>query len=428
LQQRRHISLHCLPIVTQAKLVGVLYLENNVAVGAFTPARAAVLDLLAAQAAISLENARLYADLQRSEAFLAEGQSISHTGSWSWDAQTGRLLWSNEHYRIFGIDPGSEKAPTVARVSRMVHPEDRTALRRAVLSSIRNRRAFTSEYRLIRSDGVRHLQVLGRPSMDGFGKLIGYVGTTIDLSDHRRAQEALQAAQSDLARASRLTTMGELTSLIAHEVRQPLTAIAARAGACASWLARDPPDVGNATIAAARIAEYAHRANGVIESIRQMTRKSAPAQAPLDVNDALMETVTLLGSEMRRQRVVLKVDLTPGLRPALGDRVQLQQVILNLMMNGIEAMATVEDRPRLLELSTEADPSGPVLVSVADVGIGLPASEMERLFDAFFTTKPNGLGVGLAICRSIIKAHGGALWALPNHPCGCVFRFTLPTA
>ncbi|WP_035664315.1 AAA family ATPase [Bradyrhizobium sp. Ec3.3] len=428
LLQRCHISLHCLPIVTQAKLVGVLYLESHAAVGAFTPQRAEVLDLLAAQVAISLENARLYADLRRSEAFLAEGQSISHTGSWSWDSQTGKLLWSDEHYRIFGVDPDTGKAPTIGRVFRMVHPEDRTALRRKVQSAIRNGDAFTCEYRLIRSDGVRHLNVVGRPSMDSFGKLKSYVGTTIDLTDYRRAQEALQSAQSDLAHASRLTAIGELTSLIAHEVRQPLTAIAARAGACGSWLAHAPPDIGKATAAAAQIAGYAHRASGVMESIRQMTRKSTPTRVPLDVNDAIRDTVALLSSEIRRQRVVLKVDLAASLRSVFGDRIQLQQVTMNLMMNGMEAMATVDDRPRLLSLRTEADPSGTITIAVADVGVGLPAGELERLFEAFFTTKPNGLGVGLAICRSIIKAHGGKLWASPNHPFGSMFRFTLPTA
>ena len=425
LQKRRHVSLHCLPIVTQAKLVGVLYLESHVAVGAFTPQRAAVLDLLAAQAAISLENARLYAELQRSESFLADGQSISHTGSWSWNAHTGKMLWSDEHFRIFGVDPGSGTAPTVASAFRMVHPEDRAALRRTVQSSIHDCTPFTCEYRLIRSDGVRHLHVVGRP-MEGFGGLTSYVGTTIDLSDYRRAQEAVQGAQSDLARASRLTAIGELTSLIAHEVRQPLTAIAASAGACRSWLAHDPPDIGAAAAAVARIEGYAHRASGVMESIRQMTRKSAPTRTPLDINDAIRETVTLLGSEIRRQRVTLKVDLAVGLQSVLGDRILLQQVIMNLMMNGIEAMATVDDRSRLLRLSTQTDPSGNVLVAVADVGVGLSGGKTARLFEAFVTTKPNGLGVGLAICRSIVEGHGGRLWVRANAPHGAIFQFTVP--
>jgi C4-dicarboxylate-specific signal transduction histidine kinase len=164
----------------------------------------------------------------------------------------------------------------------------------------------------------------------------------------------------------------------------------------------------------------------VMDSIRQMTSKSAPTRTPLDVNGAIGETVTLLGSEIRRQRVVLRVDLAVDLRPVVGDRVQLQQVILNLMMNGMEAMATLDDRPRLLALSTGTDPSGNVVVAVADVGAGLPEGRMERMFDAFFTTKPNGLGVGLAICRSIIEAHGGRLWASANLPRGAVFQFTVP--
>src|SRR5262249_49063216 len=227
-------------------------------------------------------------------------------------------------------DPDSGKAPTVARAFRMIYPEDRHVLRRTVQTSIRNRTAFTFEYRLNRSDGMRYLQVVGRPFLDSSGELQGYVGTTIDLSDYRYAQGALQAAQSDLAHASRLTAIGELTSLIAHEVRQPLTAIAARADACGSWLAHEPPDIGEAAAGAARIAEYAHSASGVMESIRHMTKKSTPTRATLDVNDAIRETVTLLGSEIRRRQVVLKVDLAAGSHLVLGDRVQLQQVIMNL--------------------------------------------------------------------------------------------------
>src|SRR5262249_23762689 len=319
------------------------------------------------------------------EAFLAEGQSISHTGSWSWDAHTRKLIWSAEHHRIFGAAPGNGKAPTVARAFRMVHREDRLALRRTVQTSIRKRAAFACDYRLYRSDGVRHLHVVGRPFLDASGELQGYVGTTVDLSDYRYAQEALQAAQSDLAHASRLTAIGELTSLIAHEVRQPLTAIAARADACASWLAREPPEIGQAAAAAARVAEYAHRASGVIESVRQMTKKSAPTRATLDVNDAIRETVTLLGGEIRRRRVALKLDFAAGSNSVLGDRVQLQQVVMNLMMNAMEAMAAVADRPRILWLSTETAPAGTVVVAVADVGVGLPAGDMERLFEAFFT-------------------------------------------
>jgi predicted ATPase/signal transduction histidine kinase len=428
LEQRRNISIHCLPILTHAKLVGLLYLESPAAVGAFTPQRTAVLDLLAAQAAISLENTRLYAELQHSEALLAEGQSISHTGSWSWDAHTGELFWSDEHYRIFGMDPASGKAPSLLQVLRMVHPEDRAALRRSVRSSIRNRDALSCEYRLICSNEVRQLQIVGRPSIDSFGTLISYIGTTIDLSDYRRAQEALQVAQTDLAHAARLTAIGELTGLIGHEVRQPLAAIAASAGACLSWLMHAPPDTGKAAAAAARVAEYAQSASSIIDSIHQMARKSPSTRKALDINESIRETVTLLGGELRRQGVTLKVNLAASRQPIFGDRIQLQQVIMNLMMNGIEAMTTVTDRPRLLLLNVETESSGHVVVAVSDTGVGLPAGKIDRVFEAFFTTKPNGLGVGLAICRSIIAAHGGTLWASPNQPNGSVFRFRLPTA
>jgi PAS domain S-box-containing protein len=427
MQKGYDISLHCLPIIAQTKLVGVLYLESQVAVGAFSPQRKAVLDLLAAQAAISLENARLYADLQRHEAFLAEGQSISHTGSWSFDANTGNLIWSIEHYRIFGMDPEAAQAPTVARIFRMIHPQDRTAVRRAVETSLRNRTPFSCEYRLLRSDGLRYLHVVGRPSRDMHERIENYVGTTVDLTDHRKAQEALQAAQSELARVSRLTAIGELTGLIAHEVRQPLTAISARAGACRSWLGHVPPDMDKANSAIALIEQYAHRASGVIESIRQMTRKATPTRASIDINDLINETATLLNSEIHRQRVLLKIDLGVGLRPVCGDRIQLQQVIMNLMINGIEAMAGTDHQPRLLRLSTESNSSNTVLVTVTDNGPGLPLSNKSDLFEAFFTTKPNGLGVGLTICRSIVETHGGQLWVNENTTSGATFKFTVPT-
>ncbi|WFU74873.1 AAA family ATPase [Bradyrhizobium sp. CB2312] len=426
LRQSPHLALHCQPIVFQAKLVGVLYLESHAAVGAFTPHRLALLDLLAAQAAVALENARLYTNLQRSEAFLAEGQSISHTGSWSWDAKNGEVLWSDEHYRMFGLHPDRQHAVNIASAFRTIHPEDRAGLRLLVQSSMRSGSSFTTECRLIRTDGIRHLQIVGRPSFDGTGRLLAYVGATSDLTDYRRAQDALAAAQSDLARASRLTAVGELTGLIAHEVRQPLSAIAARAGAWQHWLMRSSPNLERATIAAAEIAAYADRATAVIESIRQMARNASPTRSLLDINDAVKETVTLLGSEIRRQQVVLKLDFAIGLPMVWGDTVQLQQVVLNLMMNAVEAMALVEGRPRILSLCTGNDHSGRIKVAIADTGAGISSDATERLFEPFWTSKPNGLGVGLAICRSIIERHGGTLSCAPNQPYGTIFEFTLP--
>lgn len=273
---------------------------------------------------------------------------------------------------------------------------------------------------------MRHLQIVGRPSFDGTGRLLDYVGATIDLTDYRRAQDALEASQADLARASRLTAVGELTGLIAHEVRQPLQAIAARAGAWRHWLLRSPPNVDRATAAAEQIAAYADRATAVIESINQLIRNASPTRSLLDINDAVKETVTLLGSEIRRQHVVLRLDFAIGLPTVLGDRVQLQQVILNLMMNAVEAMASVDGRPRVLSLCTGNDPSGGIKVAIADTGAGIPSDTTEHLFEAFWTSKPSGLGVGLAICRSIIDRHGGTLSCVPNQPHGTIFQFTLP--
>jgi signal transduction histidine kinase len=336
------------------------------------------------------------------------------------------VLWSDEHYRIFGLQPDRQHALNIAHAFRKIHQEDRAGFRLLVQSSVRNRTSFATECRLIRADGMRHLQIVGRPSVDRAGRLIDYVGATIDLTDYRRAQDALQAAQSDLARASRLTAVGELTGLIAHEVRQPLSAIAVRADAWRHWLMRSPPNLERATTAAIQIAAYADRASAVIESISQMARNATPTRLLLDINDAVKETVTLLGSEIRRQQVVLKLDFAIGLQMVSGDRVQLQQVVLNLMMNAVEAMAPVDGRPRILSLYTGNHPSGGIRVTITDTGVGIPQDTGERLFEAFYTSKPNGLGVGLAICRSIIERHGGTLSCAPNQPYGTTFQFTLP--
>lgn len=425
LQERRQVSLHCLPIITQTKLIGVLYLENHVAVRAFAPQRKAMLGLLAAQAATSLENARLYADLQRNEAFLIEGQSISRTGSWSWNEANRETIWSLEHYRLFGLDPNSARLSLMRRAFRHVYPEDRASVRHCIRSALKNGDAFACEYRLKRSDGVRYMHMVGRPSNEN-GMPRSYVGTTVDVTEQRRSQENLQAAQADLARASRLTAIGELTSLIAHEVRQPLTAIAARATAAQSWLAYSPPDISRATNAVTLIEDYASRASGIIESIRQMARKSSSRRIPLDINSVIQETVSLLHSEVRRQHVQLTQQLAFGLPAIVGDPIQLQQVVMNLMLNGIEAMAEVAGRPRNLRLITEEGSPGIVRVAVEDVGVGLSASKLENLFEAFSSTKPNGLGVGLAICRSIVDMHGGHLRVKSNEPCGAIFEFTIP--
>ena len=249
---------------------------------------------------------------------------------------------------------------------------------------------------------------------------------SIDITARRRAEDALRATQSELARASRLTTMGELAASIAHEVNQPLMAIVTNAETCLRWLERDKPDLDEARQAAERIVRNGHRSADILRSIRGMARKSGPEMTQFDINDAVRDVLALIRGEMRRHGVLLETELFPHLGSIMGDRVQLQQVILNLIRNGIEAMSAVTRRPRVLRVSSQTDELGNVIIAVTDTGTGLDPTKIDCVFDPFFTTKPEGMGMGLSICRSIVEAHGGRLWASPNLPHGSVFQFTMP--
>ena len=248
----------------------------------------------------------------------------------------------------------------------------------------------------------------------------------MDVTERRLAEEALRSAGTDLERASRLSTMGQLTASIAHEVNQPLAAIVTNAEACLLWLDAQRPNLDEARQAVTRIVRNGHRAGDIIKSVRALTRKSAPAMVPLDINDVIREVIVLMGAEFRRHGVRVETSLPSDLAPAIGDRVQLQQVVLNLIMNGVEAMQDVVHEQRRLRIISASDDSGHVLVAVEDSGPGLDPAATDRLFEAFFSTKPDGMGMGLSICRSIIDAHGGRLWASPNLPNGAVFQFALP--
>jgi signal transduction histidine kinase len=222
--------------------------------------------------------------------------------------------------------------------------------------------------------------------------------------------------------------MGQLTASIAHEINQPLAAIITNADACLLWLEADRPNLEEARQAATRIIRNGHRADDIIKSVRTLTRKSAPEMVPLHINDVIREVIVLIGGEFRRRGVRVETLLSSDLGSVIGDRVQLQQVVLNLIMNGIEAMADSAHGQRRIQIRSGNDESGGVLVAVTDSGLGLDLARADRLFDAFFTTKPEGMGMGLSICRSIIDAHGGRLWASPNLPNGTVFQFILPAA
>jgi len=269
---------------------------------------------------------------------------------------------------------------------------------------------------------------VGRPIVRESGKIDEYIGTTIDISEQKRNEDALRDAQADLVHVARLTTMGELVASIAHEVNQPLMAIVTNAETCLRWLGREQPDIGEARNAAERIVRNGHRAGEVIRSIRALARKSPSEMAEIDINGVIENILGLMRVELTRHDVSVEADLRNGLATIMGDRVQLQQVMMNLIMNGIEAMGGLERQRRVLHVSTRLDGDGSVLVAVEDFGMGLDPANGDRLLDPLFTTKREGLGMGLSISRSIVEAHGGRLWASPRLPHGAIFQFALPAA
>ena len=449
LRQKRPRSILCLPIVKQTRLAGALYLENNMTPGAFTSERVAVLELLASQAAISLENARLYADLERenlerkrvedelrrSEGLMAEGQRISRTGSWDWNIKTGKFVWSAEQRRIFGLHSDAAEV-TFDDFAKMIHPGDRASVLQTIDNAIRVRGSFDQRFRIVLADGgVTYVQESGRPVVRDSGEVDEYIGVIMDITDQKRAEEELRRSevnlrkvQSELAHVTRVTTMGELAASIAHEVNQPVAGVVLNGNACLRWLARLKEDsvyLAEAREALQRIIRDGNRAGEVIARIRTLFKKSETAKGPLDLNEAISEVIVLARSEMDKKRITRKLQLATDLPRVHGDRVQLQQVMLNLVLNAIEAMSTVEGRPRELFVGTCVHEKTEVRVTVRDSGIGLDSESLEKVFAAFHTTKPGGLGMGLSISRSIVENHSGRLWATTNHGHGTTFQFTL---
>ncbi len=369
--------------------------------------------------------------LRRSEAYLAEAQKLSHTGSFGWDVSSGKIYWSQETFRIFEYDPPTE--PTLELVFRRTHPEDRAQVGQTIDRVSHERKDFDFEHRLLMPNGsVKYLRVMGRPSKDGPGGF-EFVGAVTDISERKRVEEelhqkevSLREAQIELAHVSRVTTMGELAASIAHEVSQPLAGIVTNGNASLRWLAGGSPNLNEAREAIHRIIRDGSRAGDVVSRMRAIFKKACTVKERLDINDAIEEVAILTQSEVRKNTVVLRMELAGHLPSVMGDRVQLQQVVMNLILNGVEAMSTVRNRERELVISTEyGEGEDEVCVAVQDSGVGLDPMNAERIFDAFHTTKPDGLGMGLSISRSIVERHGGRLWAVSNVGPGATFRFTL---
>jgi PAS domain S-box-containing protein len=377
--------------------------------------------------AIDIEERRRAEDaLRRSETYLNDAQRVSHTGSWRHDLVSGEVTISPEGFRIWGIKPDEDASVTEFFFGRM-HPEDAPLVAQAYAAARLKKVEFQSDFRIVLPDGiVKNIHSVGHPILNLSGDIIEFVGAALDVTERKRAEEALRQAQADLAHVNRVTTMGELAASIAHEVNQPLAAVALNANACLRWLARESPDLDEAREAARRVIRDGNRANEVITRLRALVQKTETQKTRLDINEAIEEVVLLTQNEAARKGVRLRLELTADLPPVFGDRVQLQQVILNLVMNGVEAMGAVIDRPRELLIRSHSHESGHVLIAVQDCGVGIAREDLEKIFNAFYTTKSQGMGMGLAISRSIIEAHGGRLWATPNAGDGATIQFTLP--
>jgi signal transduction histidine kinase len=370
------------------------------------------------------DRGRVEEQLRRSEAYLAEGQRISHTGSWAWNAASGEVFWSAEHFRIFGLEPVA-KAPAFEVVLAQVHAEDRPALRVAFETAVRNRSEYAVKCRVVRPDGsLRYVESRGRPVLDSSGTLVEYIGTIIDDTERQQAEEAVQKARAELAHVSRALTVSELAASIAHELNQPLAAVVANASACERWLAARPPNEAEAHAALRRITRDATRAGEVIHRLRSLLMRGVPQKVELRLGDLIADVMSLVDGEARDKGIALTSFVEEDVMPLRADRIQLQQVLLNLVLNAIEALGA-SSGPRTVELRARLGDAGAV-VAVSDSGRGLDPRCVERVFEAFFSTKREGMGMGLAICRSIVEAHGGQIHARNNGGGGATFEFTLP--
>jgi len=370
--------------------------------------------------------------LRRSENYLAEAQMITHTGSWVFNVLTGKLVHSSEeHRRLFGFDP-EKGIPSFDELVSRIHPEDRAVALREFETATPSGKDFDAHFRLVLPDGtIKYVYGTGHPVFSPSGDVREFIGMVADVTERKLAEAALQKAQAELAHVSRLTTMGELTASIAHEVNQPLTAVVNNANASISLLPKGAPGLEEVREALAEIIDDANRASDVIARVRQLAKRAPVEKSLLNLNDVVEDVLALARYESATRHVTIRTNLSKDIPSVYGDRVQLQQVLLNLVINGMDAMNQVEESKRVLVICGRRETNEEtfeVLLSVEDSGVGFKPEEMERIFEAFYTTKSQGMGMGLAISRSIIEAHGGRLWAESNQGPGATFIFGLPAA
>jgi PAS domain S-box-containing protein len=370
------------------------------------------------------EQEHLTQELQRREAYLAEAQRLSRTGSFGWNVASGEIFWSEETFRIFDYDRGVK--PSLELILQRTHPEDRAVVRQFLERVTDDGKDWDFEHRLLTPNGsTKYVRAVARAAKDALGAL-EFVGAVMDITATRRADEELHQTRTQLTHFARLTTLGELTASIAHEVNQPLSGVINSANAGLRWLDSQPPDIHRARQSIDRVIRDAGRASEVVARVRDLAKKTPPRKGWLSLNETVEEIISLTRQEVRKNHVWLKTQLSADVPLILADRIQLQQVILNLMINAVEALTAVPDTERVLQITTTAGPSGDVSLTVGDSGPGLDQEKLEEIFGAFYTTKPDGMGMGLAVSRSIIEAHGGNLWASKNEPRGAIFQFTLP--
>jgi len=367
--------------------------------------------------------------LRRSEAYLAEAQRLTHTGSWAYKAYADDWVinyWSEENFRIWGFDP-QQGLPTAEMVRQRIHPEDRGRAIEHGGRALRDRTEYVSEFRIVLPDGsVRDIRSLAHSVSKAGAHSIEMIGTHVDVTERNRAEQERTRLEADLRHLNRLSMLGQLTASIAHELKQPIASSLNNAQTGLNWLDRQTPDLGEVRESLALVVNDALRAGEVIERVRDLVKKAPQRKDRLEINGAIREVIELTSREATKNGVTVEMQLAEGLPLIEGDRVQLQQVILNLINNAIQAMSGAGDGPRRLLVSTGKGKSGGVLVGVADSGPGLAPGVIDRIFEPFHSTNPGGLGLGLSICRSILEAHDGRLWASANEPRGALFQFTLP--